>query len=598
MATDVAVLAMKFQTTGAASTLRTLDGLKDGSIKAEKATDSLTGAVKSSGRQFKVNNQFVQQAGFQVGDFATQVASGQSALVAFTQQFSQLAGFLGPSGPVLGAIVAIGGAIAVGLSNAFSDAEGEASDLIDRIRDVADSVDQLTDAQVRALKADFFIQNQERLQNIIKERQRISELNGEIERLEALIASPSAQRTDVANNRFLTTDVQGVQKQTDSVDGLRKRLSELRTELDNSQASVDTYFQESQKLGDEIDELISGSKDERDAISDARKEIDRLNESLAFQVATYGQSERAIKLAEIAQLEKNGADQEAVANAISLTNALFDQIEAQKKSEELARQADARERQRTKLISELDPLQAERDRFANQLALIDEFNFSKEQRRELELEAERQHAQALVRISENQQRQQAQGLQLFTDSQSQQLGAIGSIFGNMAELSKQAGRDQFEAWKIFASAQAAVNTALAISNALTVQPAPLGIALAGTIGALGVVQQATIQATEYQGSFEGGGFTGSGSRTGGIDGRGGFPAILHPNETVLDHTQGQGIGGDVTVIINNAPPGTTARESTDENGNRFINIFLADMANGGPMSRSMQSTFGVRRKGR
>ena len=36
-------------------------------------------------------------------------------------------------------------------------------------------------------------------------------------------------------------------------------------------------------------------------------------------------------------------------------------------------------------------------------------------------------------------------------------------------------------------------------------------------------------------SYEGGGYTGDGARTGGIDGRGGFPAILHPNETVVDH---------------------------------------------------------------
>ena len=42
--------------------------------------------------------------------------------------------------------------------------------------------------------------------------------------------------------------------------------------------------------------------------------------------------------------------------------------------------------------------------------------------------------------------------------------------------------------------------------------------------------------------FEGGGFTGHGARTGGVDGRGGFPAILHPNETVIDHTKGQQVG--------------------------------------------------------
>ena len=50
-------------------------------------------------------------------------------------------------------------------------------------------------------------------------------------------------------------------------------------------------------------------------------------------------------------------------------------------------------------------------------------------------------------------------------------------------------------------------------------------------------------------SYEGGGFTGTGSRTGGVDGRGGFPAILHPNETVIDHTKGQGMGATVNFNI-------------------------------------------------
>lgn len=39
-------------------------------------------------------------------------------------------------------------------------------------------------------------------------------------------------------------------------------------------------------------------------------------------------------------------------------------------------------------------------------------------------------------------------------------------------------------------------------------------------------------------SFAGGGYTGDGDRSGGVDGQGGFPAILHPNETVIDHTKG------------------------------------------------------------
>lgn len=49
--------------------------------------------------------------------------------------------------------------------------------------------------------------------------------------------------------------------------------------------------------------------------------------------------------------------------------------------------------------------------------------------------------------------------------------------------------------------------------------------------------------------FEGGGYTGMGIRAGGVDGRGGFNAILHPRETVIDHTKGQGMGATVNFNI-------------------------------------------------
>ena len=41
-----------------------------------------------------------------------------------------------------------------------------------------------------------------------------------------------------------------------------------------------------------------------------------------------------------------------------------------------------------------------------------------------------------------------------------------------------------------------------------------------------------------------------GARAGGVDGKGGFPAILHPNETVIDHTKGQGMSSGATVNFN------------------------------------------------
>ena len=51
-------------------------------------------------------------------------------------------------------------------------------------------------------------------------------------------------------------------------------------------------------------------------------------------------------------------------------------------------------------------------------------------------------------------------------------------------------------------------------------------------------------------SFDGGGYTGMGIRAGGIDGKGGSLAVVHPNETVVDHTKGQSIQSAPTVNFN------------------------------------------------
>lgn len=52
-------------------------------------------------------------------------------------------------------------------------------------------------------------------------------------------------------------------------------------------------------------------------------------------------------------------------------------------------------------------------------------------------------------------------------------------------------------------------------------------------------------------SFDGGGYTGTSARAGGLDGRGGFLAMLHPRETVLDHTKGHTATPAAQVTIYN-----------------------------------------------
>jgi len=64
-------------------------------------------------------------------------------------------------------------------------------------------------------------------------------------------------------------------------------------------------------------------------------------------------------------------------------------------------------------------------------------------------------------------------------------------------------------------------------------------------------------------SFDGGGFTGDGPRIGGLDGKGGRLAMLHPRETVIDHSKGQqSAGRNVIVTINQLFAPGTSRATT------------------------------------
>jgi hypothetical protein len=63
-------------------------------------------------------------------------------------------------------------------------------------------------------------------------------------------------------------------------------------------------------------------------------------------------------------------------------------------------------------------------------------------------------------------------------------------------------------------------------------------------------------------SFDGGGYTGSGLRTGGLDGKGGFLAMMHPDETVVDHTKGGSAGPQQTInVVQNFTVGDVASVS-------------------------------------
>lgn len=81
----------------------------------------------------------MQQAGYQVQDFIVQVQGGQSALVAFAQQGSQLAGAFGPGGAVVGAVLALSTVVAGALITSLNGGKTA----MDALKDAAEAMDKV-----------------------------------------------------------------------------------------------------------------------------------------------------------------------------------------------------------------------------------------------------------------------------------------------------------------------------------------------------------------------------------------------------------------------------------------------------------------------
>ena len=120
------------------------------------------------------------------------------------------------------------------------------------------------------------------------------------------------------------------------------------------------------------------------------------------------------------------------------------------------------------------------------------------------------------------------------------MGELDTQLGGIAKHNKKL----FAMQKAVQIAQAIMNTYTGATKAMASYPPPINFAMAALTVAGGLAQVAQIRAQ----SFEGGGFTGFGARAGGLDNKGGRLAMVHPNESIIDHTKGQGQG--ITIVNN------------------------------------------------
>ncbi|ASQ77529.1 tail protein (tape measure) [Enterobacter hormaechei subsp. steigerwaltii] len=183
-----------------------------------------TGSWKSS----------MQQAGYQVQDFIVQVQGGQSALVAFAQQGSQLAGAFGPGGAVVGAVIALSSVIAGVLITSLNGGKNA----MDALKDAAEAMDKvITISQngVAALSdkyANLARTNAEAA--TILRNQAMIEYNAAIAKIPKSINDASSSIVGFTD-KLKTSFVGGIA----SIDEFNKNLSTVGATADNYSAAME-----------------------------------------------------------------------------------------------------------------------------------------------------------------------------------------------------------------------------------------------------------------------------------------------------------------------------------------------------------------------
>lgn len=128
--------------------------------------------------------------------------------------------------------------------------------------------------------------------------------------------------------------------------------------------------------------------------------------------------------------------------------------------------------------------------------------------------------------------------------------ALEKLEDEYTKKKNKAAREQAKTQKAMSLVNAIVGTAVAIVNALQMQPAPLGIAMAAIVGALGVAEIALIASQSIPAAAEGSLIKGSNAGTIIRAGEGGRSELIVPfeNEEVMDRVGG--LGGSSIININ------------------------------------------------
>ena len=557
------------------------------------------------------------QLGHQVQDVAVQLQMGQNALMVFTQQGSQVASLFGPTGAIIGALGAVGGAVAMALVPDLMNAKDKVQELENATRDLSDLFrkDASTGAILFAGKlkevAEVSEAGAENMMQMASGEaiRRQKELRKELDELaqsvltlgqagagqpgmtqEGLAASilgiTTEQYQELSENVRLLGTEQGMtneefasflnnlrqnkkagQEQKNELDKLTDTFTANNTELarlneEMRQFSEAEYQEDVDQVGTSFEALknkIERSFDRIQKLTPSQvlaKELEK-SKNLTFEqkraladliaelsALEYQEMFSARAAADTAREQKNAAKEtreraKQTKFAYDILRMFRDFDEAIKGDEQLIRDKNKKtiEGMRQSFMSEMELLATQE---AEKRALLESFQddeFNEQFTRQDALTQLEQHfADKRNDIAQKELDKKRQIQQMANDVILNSLSFMASNLKEGTALQKAA----FLATRAFAASEAIIAAERAAALVLP------NVVFSNFVRAMGYTNAAMIMAQSVA-SFDGGGFTGRGSRSGGLDGKGGFMAMLHPNETVVDHTKG---GAGVTIVNN------------------------------------------------
>lgn len=450
-------------------------------------------------QQFRFLRGGAGQLGHQIQDIAVQLSMGTNAMIVFGQQGSQIASLFGPKGAMIGAFAAVAAAIGVVFLRDTKKASKELETFGEKAIQAAKDVGILTQTS-----RDFLT---------ILARDNVNKAANELQKYKQRLAESSEalaqhKRDLIAVNGGTTTLEQSIRLQSKTAGEVNAQIAEQTRQSTLLAGQVEILTREHSEAVEVLRALREQANPYEDLVENAQTATAQLQETIALREARE-QAEMDLRLARLKQLTNlNNAEMQA----------LIDKDKAQK---DLADQARARE------LQDFELRQARTDNIiANANRELDAI-VEAEKKKQAALEATKAVMEASISIIG----QQTTQLMSMLDQQS---GAYKALF--VVQQATQV-------------AQAIMSAHTAANNAMALIPGPAGVVLGNVILGLGYANAAAI-AGQTIASFEGGGMIPDGPRAGGVDGRGGRMAIVHPNEKITDMRKGGDNPQPVNVSFN------------------------------------------------